>query len=385
MTGSLGMVGLGLVLGACSGRMSVGVEDMGGSSGSSGSGDSGDSGGSVTSSGGGSPIGKAGESTGATAGVSTGPIGNEPDACAFEPDTLAPDTRPLLGSQAVLSRLYLFLVGMEQFPFSALPDEPTAEWVALHASRILDAHAEAGSSPPGLQAFLSSWLGFDALKPYETPERWAGLLVQPYATLGTLLAHPDVRACAGGDCGARISVLTEREFLSRYPAISARGAWMSANLLCQPVPPPPPDVPELPGLLGTTRREQLESGVAQAPCAGCHASIDPLGVSLEHFDELGEYRELDNGQPVDASATLNAPPYSFESYQDLAPQLASSCEVARCFTQLLSTQALSGRLQSGVPPLSEPEINRVARAFVASDFSIRTLVDGIVRSPSFLR
>jgi hypothetical protein len=159
---------------------------------------------------------------------------------------------------------------------------------------------------------------------------------------------------------------------------------MSANLLCQEVPPPPPNLPEDPGS-GVTRRQRLESGVSLAPCQGCHALIDPLGVSLEYFDESGEYRQLDNGQAVDAAATLNAPPLSFDSYADLAPQLATSCEVAHCFTQLLSSHALGGALHVDPAPLSEAEINRVALGFVASDFSIRALVDGIVRSPSFLR
>jgi hypothetical protein len=381
MTGAFGVLCLGLVLGACSGRMSVGVEEVGGSDGSGDPGGTGAMGSVTSSSGGGSPVGNGGgKATGATAGSSMGAAGNVPDACAFEPNALAPDTRPLLSSYEVLLRLYRFLEVTEEFPISALPDQPTAAWVAMHASRILDGHAEAGTSPPGLEAFLSSWLGFDALEPYETPERWARQLVQPDATLGMLLALPM-------DDPKRVGILTEPEFLSRHPTISGRGTWMSANLLCQQVPSPPADtnVPQVTGP-GVTRRQQLESGLAQsAACTGCHRLIDPLGVSLEHFDEVGEYRELDNGQAVDASATLSSPPYSFENYADLAPQLAASCEVARCFTQLLSTQALSGMLHIGVPELSEPEVNRVARAFVDSGFEIRVLVDGIVRSPSFLR
>ena len=44
----------------------------------------------------------------------------------------------------------------------------------------------------------------------------------------------------------------------------------------------------------------------QAPaCAACHASIDPPGFALEHFDGLGAWRTTDEfGNPIDASATM---------------------------------------------------------------------------------
>ena len=39
-------------------------------------------------------------------------------------------------------------------------------------------------------------------------------------------------------------------------------------------------------------------------CAACHQIMDPIGFSLENFDLLGRWRSLDNGLPIDTTATM---------------------------------------------------------------------------------
>ena len=48
----------------------------------------------------------------------------------------------------------------------------------------------------------------------------------------------------------------------------------------------------------------LEMHRANAVCASCHARMDPLGLSLENFDAIGQWRTSDAGQPIDASGVL---------------------------------------------------------------------------------
>ena len=44
---------------------------------------------------------------------------------------------------------------------------------------------------------------------------------------------------------------------------------------------------------------------ANPSCAGCHATIDPIGFALENFDAVGRWREVDEDfAPIDASGTL---------------------------------------------------------------------------------
>ena len=73
-----------------------------------------------------------------------------------------------------------------------------------------------------------------------------------------------------------------------------RGKWILENLLGAPVPQPPPGVETnlaestAPGAAPTSVRQRLEQHRANPSCASCHAVMDPVGFSLEHFDLIGK-------------------------------------------------------------------------------------------------
>ena len=66
---------------------------------------------------------------------------------------------------------------------------------------------------------------------------------------------------------------------------------MLDNLLGAPPPQPPPDVPPLQenneDVKPLPLRERLEEHRANPTCAGCHATMDPIGFALENFDAVG--------------------------------------------------------------------------------------------------
>jgi hypothetical protein len=158
---------------------------------------------------------------------------------------------------------------------------------------------------------------------------------------------------------------------------------MTSALQCIDVPPSPPNVPAGPGT-GVTRREKHESQLSPPSCAACHALMDPPGDSLEHFDPMGNYSDLDNGEAVNSSGTIDALMLSFTSIEDLAPKLATSCAVAQCFAKQVMTDAYKAASPTA-PSFTEDEANHVANAFANSNFSIRALVKAIVQTPSFLQ
>jgi hypothetical protein len=51
-------------------------------------------------------------------------------------------------------------------------------------------------------------------------------------------------------------------------------------------------------------RQMLELHRANPACASCHARMDPLGLSLENFDAIGQWRTTDAGHAIDASGVL---------------------------------------------------------------------------------
>ncbi|HEY0468914.1 MAG TPA: DUF1592 domain-containing protein, partial [Polyangiaceae bacterium] len=141
----------------------------------------------------------------------------------------------------------------------------------------------------------------------------------------------------------RAGLLTQAGFLSvqGHPDQTSpvlRGKFVRAMLLCQPPPPPPADVDiSVPSVdEGATARIRFAAHEsASTSCATCHKVMDPIGLAFEHFDAIGQYRELDNGQALDVSGEiLGAADTSlsgkFNGPAELAAKLASSPQVRAC-------------------------------------------------------
>ncbi|MFZ9584800.1 MAG: DUF1592 domain-containing protein, partial [Pseudohongiellaceae bacterium] len=76
-----------------------------------------------------------------------------------------------------------------------------------------------------------------------------------------------------------------------------RGVWILDKLLGTPAPNPPPNVESLPengvGKAAMTVRQRLEMHRANPTCFACHGVMDPLGMALENFNTVGQYRAHD--------------------------------------------------------------------------------------------
>jgi cytochrome c551/c552 len=87
-----------------------------------------------------------------------------------------------------------------------------------------------------------------------------------------------------------------------------RGKWILENLLGSPPPLPPPNVPPLKENANATAassvRGRMEEHRSNPVCAACHKIMDPIGLALENFDGVGQWRTLDAGVRIDASGQL---------------------------------------------------------------------------------
>jgi Protein of unknown function (DUF1592)/Protein of unknown function (DUF1588)/Protein of unknown function (DUF1595)/Protein of unknown function (DUF1587)/Protein of unknown function (DUF1585) len=133
-----------------------------------------------------------------------------------------------------------------------------------------------------------------------------------------------------------------------------RGAWVLDNLFCAPSPPPPAavavanaaqeaDPAFLAKVAQQTGRERLGEHRAPANCAVCHNRIDPIGLGLENYDAVGQYRTIDVGKVIDPSGQLDAadPKSTFADAAGLSALLAADPRVASCLGQKLLTFALT--------------------------------------------
>jgi len=153
-----------------------------------------------------------------------------------------------------------------------------------------------------------------------------------------------------------------------------RGLFVNTNILCREVMPPPEAVDfESLVFTGTTNRERIESVTHESGCAGCHLrTINPPGFALEHFDAIGQYRELDNGVPVNNTTTFvfeDETSATVTGGVELSQAVAENRTAHRCYSQRFLEFGM-GRPLAGV---DAPIIFRMAEGSVAGDMSVRDL------------
>ena len=183
----------------------------------------------------------------------------------------------------------------------------------------------------------------------------------------------------------RGGLLTTSAMLALYAHESVtsptlRGKFIRQNLLCQDVPPPPPGVvttldegdgsPE-------TMRDKLARHRENPVCAGCHDLMDPLGLSLEHFDALGVWRDTDGGLPLDVTGQLDGIP--FDGARELGALLRGDARVGACVARQLYRHA-QGHLETDG---ELRVIDELAAGFEAGGFRFRALVIDLVVADAF--
>ncbi len=180
----------------------------------------------------------------------------------------------------------------------------------------------------------------------------------------------------------KASVLAVTSYATRT-APTIRGKWLLENMVGAPPPAPPANVPalELSNKDGkpVSVRQMLEMHRANPACAGCHARMDPLGLSLENFDAIGQWRTTDAGHAIDASGVLldgtkvNGPR---ELRQALSVQKTQ-------FVTTVTGKLLTYALGRGMEYYDAPTVRAIDRSAAADDYRWSSVILGIVKSPAF--
>lgn len=186
--------------------------------------------------------------------------------------------------------------------------------------------------------------------------------------------------------GLRAGLLTTPAFLSLYAnqeegSPTQRGKFIRQTILCQNIPLPPPNVntvlPDPPAGVVYTKREKLMMHESVATCAACHKLMDPLGLTLENFDAIGEYRSTDQGQPIDVSGALDST--TFNGPVELGQVLASQPAVSDCLVQNMYRYG-TGHVETDT---EQPVLDGLKSTFRAGGYHLRDLVRDIVSSDGF--
>jgi len=164
-----------------------------------------------------------------------------------------------------------------------------------------------------------------------------------------------------------------------------RGTYILEKFLGAPPAAPPPDVQAFvetqEGGVALTVRERLESHRASPSCNSCHGVIDPLGLALENFNAIGQWRakDIDAGVAIDATGQLTdgTPLHGPDDLRNALVQRSE--QFVQTFTEHLMTFAL-GR---GVKYYDMPRVRAIVRDAAKQDYRLSAIVLGIVNSDAF--
>jgi hypothetical protein len=154
-----------------------------------------------------------------------------------------------------------------------------------------------------------------------------------------------------------------------------RGVFLTRNIVGRALKPPPmamtfKDEEFAPNL---TMREKVAQLTRSQACQNCHAVINPLGFSLEHYDAVGRYRTREKDRPIDAVSdytTDEGETIRLTGARDLAQFAAGSEQAQNAFIEQLFNQVVKQPMLAYGPDV----LNRLRRSFVQSGFNVKKLL-----------
>ncbi len=165
-----------------------------------------------------------------------------------------------------------------------------------------------------------------------------------------------------------------------------RGVFLLDNILGTPPPPPPPDIPPLEDAVknitnhAPSLRETLAAHRENALCSSCHNRMDPLGLALENFNALGQWRTQEQNQPIDATGRLITGE-RFNNIRELKRILATAHRYD--FYHNVSEKLLTYALGRGTDYADTDTIDQLVDRLKAADGRPSALIRGIVESAPF--
>jgi hypothetical protein len=178
----------------------------------------------------------------------------------------------------------------------------------------------------------------------------------------------------------RAGVLTHPFLLSAHSYYRSsspihRGVFLTRKVLGRFLKPPPMAIEFMDDRFdpSLTMREKVTQLTEKPQCMACHATINPLGFSLEQFDAAGRFRLEDGRKPVNATAeyqTADGKTLTLRGPRDLARHAAESPDARRGFVR----QLFQHTVQQAPGAYGAESLQKLDSGFEHSGCNIRELL-----------
>jgi len=179
--------------------------------------------------------------------------------------------------------------------------------------------------------------------------------------------------------GALLTVTSDAERTSPVK----RGKWFLQTFFGVSPPNPPPGVETKldikPGETPKTMRERLVVHSTNPSCASCHKMFEPMGLAMENFDAVGQWRTKEIGMPIDTVGTITDGT-RIEGIKGLRELSVRKNEM---FAEVVIENLLTYALGRGLEYEDMPLVRALRREAAKDDYRFSSLVMGIVQSPAF--
>lgn len=345
-------------------------------------------------------------------------------------DPARPSVKRPTGYEMATRLSYLFWGTMPDAPLTmaaASGGLNTAEGVATQAKRLLDTTAK---SRPIVGFFFNNLLPISALPQlqrdathfpmfnptignlmhqetqrfieYEIFEAgsgtWPGMLTAPYTFLNEALAkYYGMTGVTGTafqkvnlDPKKRVGILSQGSVMagstiSNETSPVLRGGFIAQKLMCKEIPLPtgalaelakPPDPFSAP-----TARERFKKHSADVVCASCHQYMDPMGLALENYDPVGQWRDQENNVTIDSSGSVPGTTGATNGPVEMLQKLATAEATQTCFATQWLKYAYGRKMAATEDACTQ---QTVQTAFKASGYNVKQLLLALTQTDAFL-
>ncbi|MBU0656406.1 MAG: cellulose binding domain-containing protein [Gammaproteobacteria bacterium] len=194
--------------------------------------------------------------------------------------------------------------------------------------------------------------------------------------------------------GTRTGLLTLGSVLARYSNSNEshpfkRGRFFFERVLCHDLPEPanfglvqPPD----PDPNMTTRQRFDFHSKSFSSCYSCHQYLDGPGFGFENYDGAGQFRQLENGNPISASAILRGmesytpdEEITFNDLNHLSQLAADSPTAAQCVARQYYRYT-TGHQETAADQCA---LDSYLQTYKDNGYNLQTMLLSIVNAPNF--